>query len=327
MITRIPVQKLREDQTERIARIAQDIKKFVLGQDEAVEVLSRSIKRSFAGLNNPDRPLGSFIFLGPTGVGKTEVAKRLAEIVFGSQGALIRIDMSEYMEKFNVSRLVGAPPGYVGYEEGGKLTEQVRRKPYSVVLFDEIEKAHPEVMNILLQILDDGHIHDSLGHMVNFKNTVIIMTSNLGTKLTLDNRALGFSSGDEKPRYEIDYARFKSNAFKELRERFSPEFINRIDNTIVFKPLGKKDLFKIIDLQVEEINERLAKHDKSITLDDEVKDFLLEQDYNYNYGARPIRRLLQNHVEDSLSDLLISGKHKKRKNLKAVLKDGQIEFK
>lgn len=327
MITRIPVQKLREDQTERVARIAQDIKKFVLGQDEAVDALSRSIKRSFAGLNNPDKPLGSFIFLGPTGVGKTEVAKRLAEIVFGSQSALIRIDMSEYMEKFNVSRLVGAPPGYVGYEEGGKLTEQVRRKPYSVVLFDEIEKAHPEVMNILLQILDDGHIHDSLGHMINFKNTVIIMTSNLGTKLTLDSRTLGFSSIEDKPNFEIDYARFKSNAFKELRERFSPEFLNRIDNTIVFKPLGKEDLFKIIDLQVEEINERLAKHDKHISLNDDVKEFLLEQDYNYNYGARPIKRLLQTYVEDSLSDLLISGRHKKRKNLKAVLKDGQVEFK
>ncbi len=327
MMTGIPVQKLREDQMERIVNIGKDIKKYVLGQDEAVDALARSIKRSFAGLNNPDRPLGSFIFLGPTGVGKTEVAKRLAEIVFGSAGALIRIDMSEYMEKFNVSRLVGAPPGYVGYEEGGKLTEQVRRKPYSVVLFDEIEKAHPEVMNILLQVLDEGHIHDSLGHMVNFKNTVVIMTSNLGTKLTLDSRSMGFSTSDDKVSFEIDYDRFKSNAFKELRERFSPEFLNRVDSHIVFKPLGKGDLFKIIDLQVEEINQRLEKHEKQVSLDDDVKEFLLSQDYNFNYGARPIKRLLQTHIEDNLSDILISGRYKKRRNLRAVLKDGQISFK
>lgn len=328
MMTGVPVQKLREDQMDRIININTDIKKFVLGQDEAVDALARSIKRSFAGLNNPNKPLGSFIFLGPTGVGKTEVAKRLAEIVFGSQSALIRIDMSEFMEKFNVSRLIGAPPGYVGYEEGGKLTEQVRRKPYSVVLFDEIEKAHPEVLNILLQILDDGHIHDSLGHMINFKNTVILMTSNLGTKLTLDSRSLGFSSGgDGKTGLEIDYERFKSNAFKELRERFSPEFLNRIDNHIVFKPLGKQELFEIIDLQVEDINKRLEKHDKKISLDDEVKEFLLSQDYNFSYGARPIKRLLQTYIEDNLSDILISGKYKKRKNLRAVLKDGEISFK
>jgi ATP-dependent Clp protease ATP-binding subunit ClpC len=312
---------------ERIANVGKDIKKFVIGQDEAVDALARSIKRSFAGLNNPDRPLGSFIFLGPTGVGKTEVAKRLAEIVFGSAGSLIRIDMSEFMEKFNVSRLVGAPPGYVGYEEGGKLTEQVRRKPYSVVLFDEIEKAHPEVMNILLQILDEGHIHDSFGHMVNFKNTVIIMTSNLGTKLTLDSRSMGFSTSEDKVSFEIDYGKFKSNAFRELRDRFSPEFLNRVDNHIVFKPLGKEELFKIIDLQVEEINQRLEKHEKTVALNKEVKEFLLEQDYNFNYGARPIKRLLQTHVEDNLSDILISGRYKKRKNLKAVLKDGQITFK
>jgi ATP-dependent Clp protease ATP-binding subunit ClpC len=260
-------------------------------------------------------------------VGKTEVAKRLAEIVFGSAGALIRIDMSEYMEKFNVSRLVGAPPGYVGYEEGGKLTEQVRRKPYSVVLFDEIEKAHPEVMNIVLQVLDDGHIHDSLGHIVNFKNSVVIMTSNLGTKLTLDSRSMGFSTSDDNVSFEIYYDRFRSNAFKELRERFSPEFLNRVDSHIVFKPLGKGDLFKIIDLQVEEINQRLEKHEKQVSLDDDVKEFLLSQDYNFNYGARPIKRLLQTHIEDNLSDILISGRYKKRRNLRAVLKDGQISFK
>ncbi|WP_022850744.1 ATP-dependent Clp protease ATP-binding subunit [Limisalsivibrio acetivorans] len=326
MITGIPVQKLSEDEMERIAKVGTDIKKYVVGQNEAVDSLAKAIKRSFAGLNAPERPLGSYIFLGPTGVGKTEVAKRLAEIVFGSQSMLIRMDMSEFMEKFNVSKLIGAPPGYVGYEEGGKLTEQVRRKPYSVILFDEIEKAHPEVMNVLLQILDDGHIHDSLGHKVNFKNTVIIMTSNLGTKLTLDNRSMGFNAV-ESVEFDIDYDKFKFNAFKELRNNFSPEFLNRVDSHIVFKPLGRSELFEIIDLQVEEINERLAKHNKRIELTDEVKDFLLSGDYNYTYGARPIKRLLQTHIEDNLSEMLISGKHKRRKNLKAVLKDGIISFK
>jgi ATP-dependent Clp protease ATP-binding subunit ClpC len=312
---------------ERVSNIAHDLKKFVIGQNEAVDALSRSIKRSFAGLNNPDKPLGSFIFLGPTGVGKTEVAKRLAENVFGAASSLIRIDMSEFMEKFNVSKLIGAPPGYVGYEEGGKLTEQVRRKPYSVVLFDEIEKAHPEVMNVLLQILDEGHIHDSLGHKVNFKNTVIILTSNLGTKLTLDNKSLGFTTDERGVNVEIDHSKFKSNAMKELKDRFSPEFLNRIDSHIVFRPLSKEDLFKIIDLQTEEINERLKPHGKRLIITDEVKDFLLAKDYNYNYGARPIKRLLQTHIEDMLSDILISGRYKKRKNLTAVMKDGEISFK
>lgn len=329
MMTNIPVKKLKQDDMIRVAKIDQEIKKFVVGQDVAVDALAKAIKRSFAGLNNPSKPLGSFIFMGPTGVGKTEVAKKLADIVFGSESALIRIDMSEYMEKFNASKLIGAPPGYVGYEEGGKLTEQVRRKPYSVVLFDEIEKAHPEVLNTLLQILDEGHVHDSLGYKVNFKNTVIIMTSNLGTKLTLTSKTLGFGNAPsaEDGSHHIDYHTFSLNANKELNDRFPPEFINRVDNVIVFKPLEKKELYDIIDLQIKEINDRLVKHNKKVVIDDEVKEYLLTMDYNYNYGARPIKRLLQTHIEDNLSDILIAGKHKHRKNLKVVVQDGKLVFK
>lgn len=324
-MTGVPVQKLKTDDLARIANIDKDIKEFIIGQDEAVDALSRSVKRSFAGLSNPARPLGSFIFMGPTGVGKTEVAKKLAEIVFGSESSLIRIDMSEYMERFNSSRLIGAPPGYVGYEEGGKLTEQVRRKPYSVVLFDEIEKAHPEVLNILLQILDDGHINDSLGHKVNFKNTIIIMTSNLGTKLSLNRKAMGFDTGDETNNM-IDYDTFSSNAYKELKDRFPPEFINRVDSLVVFKPLGVAELVSIVDLQVAEINKRLEVAGKHLELDEDVKEFLVSGEYEFNYGARPIKRLLQSKIEDPLSEMLLEGKFAKRKNLKVKMKGEEIVF-
>ena len=325
IITGIPAKKLQSDDKARIAGIADEIKKYVIGQDEAVDSLAKSIKRSFAGISNPERPLGSFIFLGPTGVGKTEVAKRLAEIVFGSRDALIRIDMSEYMEKFNVSRLVGAPPGYVGYEEGGKLTEQVRRRPYSVVLFDEVEKAHPDVMNILLQILDEGFVTDSLGHKVNFKNTIIILTSNIGTKEGTDEKSLGF--GGKSNANIIDHSRFKSAANKELKMRFAPEFLNRLDNIIYFKPLGVAELKVIFDIQLEEINKRLATSGKKISIPEDVKEYLLTKDYPYMYGARPVKRILQNHIEDRLADILINETSPKRKIFKAVVKDNQVVIK
>ena len=295
IMTGIPAKKLQSDDKARVAGIASEIKKYVIGQDEAVDSVAKSIKRSFAGITNPDKPLGSFIFLGPTGVGKTEVAKRLAEIVFGSRDALIRIDMSEYMEKFNVSRLVGAPPGYVGYEEGGKLTEQVRRRPYSVVLFDEVEKAHPDVMNILLQILDEGFVTDSLGHKVNFKNTIIILTSNIGTKEGTDDKSLGF--GGMKNAGTLDHSRFKSAAEKELKMRFAPEFLNRLDNIIYFKPLGLEELKVIFDIQLAEINKRLAPSGKKISISDDVKEYLLTNNYPYMYGARPVKRILQSHID------------------------------
>ncbi|KAA0259072.1 ATP-dependent Clp protease ATP-binding subunit [Deferribacter autotrophicus] len=323
-ISGIPVKKLRQEDSEKAAIIDKVLKKYVVGQDEAIDLVSKAIKRSFAGLNNPNRPLGSFIFLGPTGVGKTELSKRLAEIIFGSQDALIRIDMSEYMEKFNVSRLIGAPPGYVGYDEGGKLTEEVRRRPYAVVLFDEIEKAHPDVLNILLQIMDEGFVTDSHGYKVNFKNTIIIMTSNLGTKSSITGKKLGF--GNVKNNY-LEYEAFKRNALKELQDRFPPEFINRVDDVIVFKPLTKEEICKIIDLQLEEINKRLVKIGKRIEMDDRAKEILLEKDYNFMYGARPIKRILQKYVEDVLSDLLLAGKFKRRRNIKVREKDGELVFK
>ena len=325
IMTGIPAKKLQSDDKARVAGIAEEIKKFVIGQDEAVDNLAKSIKRSFAGISNPERPLGSFIFLGPTGVGKTEVAKQLAEIVFGSKDALIRIDMSEYMEKFNVSRLVGAPPGYVGYEEGGKLTEQVRRRPYSVVLFDEVEKAHPDVMNILLQILDEGFVTDSLGHKVNFKNTIIILTSNIGTKEGTEDKSLGF--GGNKNSKVIEYSRFKSAADRELKMRFAPEFLNRLDNIIYFKPLGVEELKVIFDLQLADINKRLAASGKKITIADDVKEYLLTKDYPYMYGARPVKRILQNHIEDKLADILINDVSPKRKVYKAVVKNNEVLIK
>ena len=325
IMTGIPAKKLQSDDKARVVGIAEEIKKFVIGQDEAVDNLAKSIKRSFAGISNPERPLGSFIFLGPTGVGKTEVAKQLAEIVFGSKDALIRIDMSEYMEKFNVSRLVGAPPGYVGYEEGGKLTEQVRRRPYSVVLFDEVEKAHPDVMNILLQILDEGFVTDSLGHKVNFKNTIIILTSNIGTKEGTEDKSLGF--GGNKNSKVIEYSRFKSAADRELKMRFAPEFLNRLDNIIYFKPLGVEELKVIFDLQLADINKRLAASGKKITIADDVKEYLLTKDYPYMYGARPVKRILQNHIEDKLADILINDVSPKRKVYKAVVKNNEVLIK
>lgn len=325
IMTGIPAKKLQSDDKARVAGIASEIKKYVIGQDEAVDSVAKSIKRSFAGITNPDKPLGSFIFLGPTGVGKTEVAKRLAEIVFGSRDALIRIDMSEYMEKFNVSRLVGAPPGYVGYEEGGKLTEQVRRRPYSVVLFDEVEKAHPDVMNILLQILDEGFVTDSLGHKVNFKNTIIILTSNIGTKEGTDDKSLGF--GGMKNADTLDHSRFKSAAEKELKMRFAPEFLNRLDNIIYFKPLGLEELKVIFDIQLAEINKRLAPSGKKISISDDVKEYLLTNNYPYMYGARPVKRILQSHIEDKLADILINDTSPKRKVFKAVVKNNEVLIK
>lgn len=327
IMTNIPVQKLRLEDRQRVARLEKELSKKVISQKEAISQVSKAIRRSFAGLNNPNRPIGSFIFLGPTGVGKTELAKRVAEQIFCSENALVRIDMSEFMERFSVSRLIGAPPGYIGYEEGGKLTEAVRRKPYSVVLFDEIEKAHPEVLNILLQILDDGFITDSLGHKVNFKNTIIIMTSNLGTKKSMQSKKVGFDAAGDNTDGKIDYKLLKNNAISELKQNFQPEFINRVDSIVIFEPLKKEDLKKIIDIQINEINKRIEKIGKKIIVTEEAKDLILQKDYNYQYGARPLKRLLQQYIEDPLSDKLVEGKFAKRKNIKVVVSNGEIRFK
>lgn len=327
LMTNIPVQKLRLEDKQRVIDLDKRLYDKIIAQSEAIEQVAKAIKRSFAGLNNPDRPIGSFVFLGPTGVGKTELAKKVAEELFSSENAMIRIDMSEFMERFSVSRLIGAPPGYVGYEEGGKLTEAVRRKPYAVVLFDEIEKAHPEILNILLQILDDGFITDSLGHRVNFKNTIIIMTSNLGTKTSIQSKKVGFDAMMEHEGNKIDYELFRKNALKELKDTFPPEFINRIDNIVIFRPLEREHLKEIIKLQIKEINNRLSKIGKSLSVKEEVYEFILEKDYDYQYGARPIKRLLQRYIEDTLSDKLVEGRFAKRKLIKVVVEGGVIKFK
>lgn len=319
-IAKVPVTKLKQAEKERLLNLESELNQYIIGQNDALSSIARAMRRSFSGIGSPFRPLGSFIFLGPTGVGKTEVAKRLAQSLFGTQEALIRIDMSEYGEKFNVSRLIGAPPGYVGYDEGGKLTEQVRRKPYSVVLFDEVEKAHPDVLHILLQILDDGFVTDSLGHKVNFKNSVIILTSNLGTKEASLNKTLGFG-GKSSRQEEMKY---RSMAEKALKQHFPPEFINRIDGIIYFNPLTLSELEQIVDIQIAELNERLAKQGLHLTVTDEAKELILTQDYDFEYGARPLRRALQAQIEDPLSEKLLENAFNKRKKIKAVVKNDKI---
>ncbi|MDR2884609.1 MAG: ATP-dependent Clp protease ATP-binding subunit [Deferribacteraceae bacterium] len=319
-IAKVPVRRLKQDERTRLLTLESELNRYVIGQNEALERVSKAMRRSFAGVSSASRPMGSFIFLGPTGVGKTEVAKRLAQSVFGNQDALIRIDMSEFGEKFNVSRLIGAPPGYVGYDEGGKLTEQVRQKPYSVVLFDEVEKAHPDVLNILLQILDDGFVTDQLGHRVNFRNTILILTSNLGMKDAATDKTMGFATYNGA----IDKAKFQSAADKALKRHFPPEFLNRVDSVIHFNPLGIEELKSILDIQIEELNARLRKQDKQITLSDEAKTHILSDNYNYEYGARPLRRILQTEIEDLLSEKLLTGSFAKRKRLKVKVKSGKI---
>ncbi|MFN3306440.1 MAG: ATP-dependent Clp protease ATP-binding subunit [Candidatus Kapaibacteriota bacterium] len=306
MMTGIPVNKIAESETEKLMKLPEELKKYVVGQDEAIDHLTKAIRRARAGLKDPRRPIGSFMFLGPTGVGKTELAKALARVLFNSEDALIRIDMSEYMEKFSVSRLVGAPPGYVGYEEGGQLTEKVRRRPYSIVLLDEIEKAHPEVFNILLQVFDDGILTDGLGRRVDFKNTVIIMTSNVGTK----DLKIGSKLGFVEPTNEDEYFSIKSSIEDAIKRLFNPEFINRIDDFIIFRKLTKDHIYQIIDIQLEELRKRLKDRSLSLELTKQAKDFLVEKGYDEKYGARPLKRALMQFVEDELAEVLLVRKEK-----------------
>jgi ATP-dependent Clp protease ATP-binding subunit ClpC len=302
--TGVPLARLEEAESQRLLKIEQELSKRVVSQEEAINAIARAIRRARSGLKDPNRPTASFIFLGPTGVGKTELAKALAEFLFGDESALVRIDMSEYMEKFAISRLLGAPPGYVGYEEGGQLTEQVRRRPYSVVLFDEIEKAHPDVFHLLLQVFDDGRLTDSWGHVVDFRNTVIIMTSNVGTKLLRKGGVLGFTSASEIE----DYGQVKSKLLNAMRQVFTPEFINRIDETIVFKSLAREDIKRIVDIMLRRINERLEKRGLHVRLTDAAKEFLVEKGYDSEYGARPMRRAMQRYVEDPMAQFVVEGK-------------------
>ncbi|HQY59493.1 MAG TPA: ATP-dependent Clp protease ATP-binding subunit [Nitrospira sp.] len=321
-MTGIPLFKLEEEESNKLLRMEEFLHKRVIGQNEAISAVARAIRRSRAGLKEAKKPIGSFIFLGPTGVGKTELARTLAEFLFNSEDALIRIDMSEYQEKFTSSRLFGAPPGYVGYEEGGQLTEKVRRRPYSVVLFDEIEKAHPDVFNVLLQVLDDGVLTDSLGRKVDFKNTVVIMTSNIGTKMIQKGVSLGFQN-DEHGGQAL---RRKEEVMGELKRSFSPEFLNRIDEIVIFHSLEKEHLIHILDILLHELNLRLIDKNVSIEVDDEVKQWLIKEGYEPLYGARPMRRIIQRAIGDPLSEELIKGRFKENRKIKVVLRDGAPAF-
>ena len=300
----VPITKLGENEQQRLLKMEDDIKQRIVGQEQAIEAIAKAIRRSRAGVKDPRRPIGSFIFLGPTGVGKTELARVLARFLFGNEDALLRFDMSEYMEKFNVSRLVGAPPGYVGYEEGGQLTEKIRRKPYSVVLFDEIEKAHPDIFNILLQILEDGQLTDSLGRRINFKNAVIIMTSNIATAEIKKGASLGFQSGSETESYE----KMKEKLLTEVKRVFRPEFLNRIDEIIVFKSLDRIQMEKIVDIQMYDIAERLRENKLTLVMEKDAKDLLVEQGFDPEFGARPIKRAIRRLLEDPLSEEILKNR-------------------
>ncbi len=324
MMTGIPVNRIAEGETAKLLKMAEELRGQVIGQDEAVEHLAKAIRRARAGLKDPNRPIGSFMFLGPTGVGKTELAKALARYMFDSEDALIRIDMSEYMEKFTVSRLVGAPPGYVGYEEGGQLTEKVRRKPYSIVLLDEIEKAHPDVFNILLQVFDDGQLTDGLGRRVDFKNTIIIMTSNVGMRDVKAGGRIGFTADTATD----DYDNMKSTVEETMKRLFNPEFLNRIDEYVIFRSLKKEDMYKIIDLQLKRVLKRLAAKNITLDLAKSAKEFLAEKGFDEKYGARPLRRTLQRFVEDPISEELLKGTFTEGASIKGKLdkKTGTVVF-
>ena len=303
--TKIPVSRLTESEASRLQKLEETLHKRVIGQEEAVSAVSKAVRRGRVGLKDPKRPIGSFLFLGPTGVGKTEVSKALAEAVFGNEESMIRVDMSEYMEKHSVSKLIGSPPGYVGHEDGGQLSEKVRRNPFSVILFDEIEKAHPDVFNILLQVLDDGHITDSQGRKVDFKNTIIIMTSNAGAQSIIEPKKLGFGAKEDEKQ---DHERMKASVMEEVKRIFKPEFLNRIDETIVFRALNKDDMKKIIGIMVRDLQKRCKEQLQiDLVVREAAKEFIVEKAYDRKYGARPLRRKLQDEVEDRLADALIRG--------------------
>ncbi|MBN3038598.1 MAG: ATP-dependent Clp protease ATP-binding subunit [Candidatus Omnitrophica bacterium] len=320
--TGVPVSKLEQKESEKLLKMEEEMHKRVIGQDEAIAAIARAVRRSRAGIKDPRRPIGSFVFLGPTGVGKTLLARALAEFMFGDEDALIQLDMSEYMEKFNVSRLVGAPPGYVGYEEGGQLTEKVRRRPYSVVLLDEIEKAHPDVFNILLQVLEDGRLTDSFGRKVDFRNTILIMTSNIGAEMLRKQGSLGFKSQQE----EVTFSEMKKKLLDEVRRTFKPEFLNRIDDINVFRPLTKDDLFKIVEIEIGEVQKRLADKQLTLELSKEAKEFLIEKGFNPVFGARPLKRTIQRFLEDPLSEEIIKNKPKQSKKIVVTRKKEELIF-
>lgn len=322
--TKIPVNKLTEQESKRLERLEEELHKRVVGQNEAVDAVARAIKRSRVGLKDPKRPVGSFLFLGPTGVGKTELSKALAEAVFGSEEALIRVDMSEYMEKHSVSKLIGSPPGYVGFEEGGQLSEKVRSNPYSVILFDEIEKAHSDVFNILLQVLDDGHITDSQGRKVDFKNTIIIMTSNTGAQRIIDPKKLGFVTASNA---DTEHEDMKKNVMDEVKQNFKPEFLNRIDDIIVFRALTEEDVRNISNLLLKELKQRVASQmEIQLKFGDAVKKLIFEKGYDKKYGARPLKRAIQTNIEDELAEAVLKGEIKRGDTVQVTVRNDKVKF-
>lgn len=321
---KIPVQRIAEAESQKLRRLEKTLHKRVIGQDEAVQAVAKAVKRGRVGLKDPKRPIGSFLFLGPTGVGKTELSKALAEVLFGKEDAMIRVDMSEYMEKHSVAKMIGSPPGYVGHDDGGQLSEKVRRNPYAVILFDEIEKAHPDVFNILLQVLDDGHITDSQGRQVDFKNTVIIMTSNAGAGSIVNPKKLGFASSENAKQ---DYEFMKNSVMNEVKQIFRPEFLNRIDETIVFHMLQKDEITQITGLLLQELEKR-CKNQLSIQVHftDSVKKWLAETSYDAKYGARPLKRAVQNRIEDRLADEMLDGKIKAGDHVDVKVVGGKLKI-
>jgi ATP-dependent Clp protease ATP-binding subunit ClpC len=317
-MTGIPVSEVQEEETEKLLHLEDELRKRVVGQEEALKAIATAVRRNRAGLRDPRRPIGSFFFLGPTGVGKTELARAISAILFESEEAMLRIDMSEYMEKFAISRLIGAPPGYVGYEEGGQLTEKVRRKPYSVVLLDEIEKAHPDVFNLLLQILEEGCLTDSFGRRVDFRNTVLIMTSNVGAKEIKGKKGLGFIAEES----DAGYQQMKGRVLDELRKVFNPEFLNRLDEIIVFRQLEKTDLIKIIDILLKDLYKRLEAQKMEFEITEAAREFILEKGYNPDHGARPLKRAIQKYLEDPLSEKLLSGEFAKNDQIRITAEPG-----
>jgi len=321
--TGIPLSRMEQKESKKLLKLEAHLQSEVIGQNMATEVISRALRRSRADLKDPRRPIGSFMFLGPTGVGKTLLAKVLAEEMFGNQDAIIQIDMSEYMEKFAVSRLVGSPPGYVGYEEGGQLTEAVRRKPYSVVLFDEIEKAHPDVVQLLLQVLEEGRLTDSLGRKIDFRNTILIMTSNVGAEILQRNTSMGFGIEDNA---ENEYEKIREKILDETKRVFKPEFLNRLNELVIFKSLGREDMKAIVELELRNVADRLKEQNLTFDFSEEAKSFLIEKGYDEKYGARPLRRAIERHLEDSLAEVILNGDIKPGEVIRVDVVDDHLRF-
>jgi ATP-dependent Clp protease ATP-binding subunit ClpC len=325
MWTGVPVQRMATEEKERLLQMEDALHKRVVGQHETIETISKAVRRARAGLKDPKRPIGTFVFLGPTGVGKTELAKALAEFMFGSEESLIKLDMSEFMERHNVARLVGSPPGYIGYEEGGQLTEAVRRRPYSVILFDEIEKAHPEAFNMLLQIMEDGHLSDAKGKRVDFRNAILILTSNVGADLISRETSLGFNMPRDEARSEAErYEKMKDKVTEELKRTFRPEFLNRVDGTMVFHALNREEIKQIVDLELDKVRERLVEQQLTLEVTEEAKGYLADEGYDPNFGARPLRRVIQNKVEDALSEGILAGTFQVGDTVQVDCQDGEI---